>query len=253
MRNPSAAQVGAARRRVHEACLDLVTDRLVVGSAGNISERINEHWMVVSPGGRLYRDLKPQDYPLLDLASGAVRSGLAPTSEVELHKRIYSLLTDTAAIVHTHSRFAAAFAVARIDLPFVCNENIGPASERILVTDEYAAPGTTDLGAQAVATFQRQPGSRAVLLANHGVVAIGDSVAQAYIVAQQVEWIAEVTHHASTLNHDLRGVAVIPADQQDLIGTNYGFSVARQKAQQKLPSHGGASGTQRRSAAPKSR
>ena len=174
--------------------------------------------MVVSPGGRLYEDMEPTQYPLVEIATGAVRSGLAATSELSLHQAIYQALPDTVSVVHTHSKYAAAFAVARVDLPFVCNENIGPGSEFVLVTDPYAAPGTTALGAQAVATFARQPGSRAVLLANHGVVAIGDSVAQAYTIAEQVEWIAEVTHHASTLRHDLRGVVTIPSDQQDLIG-----------------------------------
>lgn len=183
--------------------------------------------MVVSPGGRHYEDLDSIDYPLVDIETGAIHSGLAPTSELSLHQAIYRALPDTVAIVHTHSKYAAAFAVARVDLPFVCNENIGPASESILVTDPYAAPGTSSLGLQAVATFQRQPGSRAVLLANHGVVAIGDSVRQAYTVAEQVEWIAEVTHHATTLNGDLRGVVTITSDQQDLIGRNYGFRVAR--------------------------
>jgi L-fuculose-phosphate aldolase len=252
MRVPSAAVLGAARRRVHQACLNLVADRLVVGSAGNISERIGEHWMVVSPGGRLYAELKADQYPLVHLESATVHSGLAPTSEMELHLSLYKLLPDTKAVVHTHSRYAAAFAVARVDLPFVCNENIGPVSEHILVTDTYAAPGTADLGQQAVATFNRQPGSRAVLLANHGVVAIGETVAKAYTVAQQVEWIAEVTHHAATLKPALKpalaGVVVIPSDQQDLIGRNYGFSVSRQ-----LPSRGGASRTRSQSAKPKSR
>ncbi len=252
MRVPSASVLAASRRRVHQACVRLVEDRLVVGSAGNISERVGDQWMVVSPGGRPYTDLEPDQYPLVHLETGAVQSGLSPTSEIELHRGIYRFLADAAAVVHTHSRYAAAFAVARVDLRFICNENIGPGSERILVTDPYAAPGTVDLGIQAVSTFARQPGSRAVLLANHGVVAIGDSIAMAYIVAQQVEWIAEVTHHAATINPALPGVVVIPSDQQDLIGINYGFSVARQTSQPQ-PSRDGASRTRSRSAKPRSR
>jgi ribulose-5-phosphate 4-epimerase/fuculose-1-phosphate aldolase len=66
-----------------------------------------------------------------------------------------------------------------------------------------------------------------VLLANHGVVAMGVSVEMAYTIAAQVEWIAEVTHHASLLQPELSGVVVIPDDQQDLIAKNYGFTIAR--------------------------
>jgi L-fuculose-phosphate aldolase len=241
-------QVAAARTRVHEACLRLVVDRLVVGSAGNVSERIDAERFVVSPGGRLYEELQAEDYPLVDIPSGEAVSGLPPTSELALHQALYQAFPDVQAVVHTHSRYAAAFAVARVDLPFVCNENIGPGSEKVLVTDPYAAPGTTDLGTQAVRTFARQPGSRAVLLANHGVVALGASVSKAYLIAAQVEWIAEVTHHAATLDPNLRGVVTIPHDQQDLIGTNYAFSVARQQ-----PARADASRTRKRSAAPRSR
>ena len=76
--------------------------------------------------------------------------------------------------------------MARLDLPFICNENILTRDRRVLVT-EYAPPGSADLAEQALATFRRQTGSRAVLLANHGVVAVGTSVEDAYVVAQSVE------------------------------------------------------------------
>ena len=227
MRTPTATAVAAARRRVHAACLQLVADKLVVGSAGNISERLGDDWMIVSPGGRLYQSLTPADYPLVHLESKTINSGLQPTSEIELHLAVFQAFPAVNAVVHTHSKYAAAFAVARVDLPFVCNENIGPRSESILVTAPYAAPGTADLGAEAVRTFHLQPHSRAVLLANHGVVAVGESVEQAYTVAEQVEWIAEVTHHASLINPALPGVVTIPVDQQELIGRNYGFKVSR--------------------------
>jgi L-fuculose-phosphate aldolase len=227
LRQPSPEQTKAAQTRVHNACLRMVSDRLVVGSAGNISELVTPGWFVVSPGGHLYEDLQPADYPLVNLDTGRWQGDLAPTSEIAVHSGIYTHLPDANAVVHTHSKYAAAFAVALVDLPFVCNENIGPGSEQILVT-QYAAPGTENLGLNAVRTFKRQPGSRAILLANHGVVAIGETVRKAYTVAAQVEWIAEVTHHAATLRPDLESVVVIPKDQQDLIGQNYGFTIARE-------------------------
>jgi L-fuculose-phosphate aldolase len=224
---PSPERVKAAQTRVHDACLRMVTDRLVVASAGNISELVAPGWFVVSPSGHLYEDLKPADYPLVDLDTGRWQGEFAPTSEIALHIAIYTHLTDTTAIVHTHSRYAAAFAVALVDLPFVVNENVGPASEQILVT-QYAAPGTENLGLNAVRTFKRQPGSRAILLANHGVVARAESVKKAYTIAAQVEWIAEVTHHASTLRPELESVVVIAREQQELIGKTYGVEIARE-------------------------
>ena len=134
-------------------------------------------------------------------------------------------MPDVGSVVHTHSRHAAAFAVARLDLPFICNESMATRAERVLVTD-YAPPGSTDLGDQALATFARQPGSRAVLLANHGVVAIGPTVDDAYVVAQSVEWTAEICHLARTLVAAGAGETVLDREVQAAMARNYGVTIA---------------------------
>ena len=235
---PDTDEVHRAREAVHDTCLRMVVDRLVVGSAGNVSVRVGAHHAVVTAGGVPYDKLSAADHPVVDLRDGTVVAafgGRPPTSEIALHVAILrtrpSALDDAAAldavdaIVHTHSRHAAAFSVARIDLPFVLNENIGPRTERVLVTAPYAPPGSTDLGATTLATLDRQPGSRACLLANHGVVALARDLDTAYLIAAQVEWLAEVTYLARTLG----GEHVLTAEQQDAIGRNYRFTVGRQR------------------------
>lgn len=203
----------------------MVADRLVVGSAGNVSVRVDERTIVVSAGGRAPGELRPTDHPVIDLHDGVVASagGSRPTSELALHTAVMRALPEVGAVVHTHSPHAAGWSVARLDLEFVCNENIGPAGERILVTDPYAPPGSEALAEAAVATLRRQPGSRACLLANHGPLTLGGSIDEAYTVAQQVEWIAHVSTVARTLGH----LHVIPPEQQDAIATTYGFRIAR--------------------------
>lgn len=226
-------ELAAARRDLHELLLQMVSDRLVVGSAGNASVRLGDGSLVVSAGGRLYRHLSPNDHPVVDIDTGEVRNGLPATSELALHLAVMRAFPDVNAVVHTHSPYAAGWSVARLDLDFVCNENIGPAGERILVTDPYAPPGSTDLADATVATLQRQPGSRACLLANHGPLTIGASLDAAYTVAQQVEWVAQVSFVARAVGR----VHVIPPEQQDAIGATYGFSVARPHPH---PGHPGA-------------
>ena len=224
---PSAAIVGAARKRVLASGRSLVARGLVVGSSGNVSERLDDHHFVVTPAGIVYDRLRLVDIAVVDQRTGACVDGMRPTSELALHLGLYRSDPSLRAIVHTHSRHAAAFAVARLDLPFVMNENIAMHAERILVTD-YAPPGSADLGQMAMRTFARQPGSRAILLANHGVVALGDSIEEAELVAAQVEWIAEVVYLASTLRRDLGEAVTLPVDVQDAIGHNYGVSFVRE-------------------------
>ena len=119
--------VADARLAVHEACLQMVADGLVIGSAGDISVPVDEHHFVVTAAGVPYDQLTAADHPPVDGRSG---------------------------------------------------ELDGPRRPTVLVT-EYAPPGSGDLGSQALAGFRRQPDSRAVLLADHGVVAIGPTLAAA--------------------------------------------------------------------------
>jgi L-fuculose-phosphate aldolase len=220
--------VGEARAAVHDACLRMVADGLVIGSAGNISVRVDEDRFVVTAAGVPYHRLTAADHPLVDVWTGSWDGPRRPTSELALHLGILQAMPEVGAIVHTHSRHAAAFAVARLDLPFICNESMATRAERVLVTD-YAPPGSADLAEQALATFRRQPGSRAVLLANHGVVAIAPNLDDAYVVAQSVEWTAEICHLARTLLAAGAGEHVLDRDVQAAIARNYGVTIARER------------------------
>ena len=218
--------VDGARRAVHEACLRMVADGLVIGSAGNISARVDADRFVVSAAGVPYAALAGDDHPVVDVADGSWHGARSPTSELALHLGIMRAMPEVGAVVHTHSRHAAAFAVARLDLPFICNENIATRAEQVLVTD-YAPPGSVDLAEQALRTLRRQPGSRAVLLANHGVVAIAPTLDEAFDVAQAVEWTAEICHLARTLLAAGTGEHVLDRAVQEAIGRNYGVEITR--------------------------
>ena len=210
---------------MHDACRRLVADGLVVGSAGNISLRVGEHHAVVTAAGIPYERARPVDHPIVDLRDGGWVGGSRPTSELALHLAVLRAFPDVAAVVHTHSPHAAGFSVARRPLEFVCNENLGPAAERILVTEPYAAPSTAELADATVHALRRQPGSRACLLANHGPVAIGPDLAAAELVARQVEWIA----HVSAVALAAGGLHVIPRDAQDAMARAYGTTIARER------------------------
>ena len=80
-----------------------------------------------------------------------------------------------------------------------------------------------------------QPGSRAVLLANHGVVAIGPDLDAAYVVAQSVEWTAEICHHARTLIAAGASEHVLDREVQEAIARTYGVTIARRAAADRSP------------------
>lgn len=210
---------GNERERILATCRHMVESQLVLWSAGNVSVRSGDA-LVVTPSGVPYADLLPDDMVEVDVASGAVAGARQPTSELGLHLGLMRALPDVGAIVHTHSKHALALAVARQSIPFICNESLGTRAREILVTD-FAPPGSTGLADACLGAFRTQPGSRAVLLANHGVVAIGPDLESAYVVAQQVEWVAEVY----VMARQLGGVNVLTSEQQDALAANYGVQL----------------------------
>jgi L-fuculose-phosphate aldolase len=214
--------ITGAQEAVQWACERIVSEGLVKGSAGNVSVRIGDR-MVISAGGIPYEYLEASDHPVVAIADGHTECPVKPSSEMPLHLGIMRRMS-VGAIVHTHSRYAAAFAAARQDIPFVCNENAGILADRVLVTRIYAAPGSEELAEATIMTFARQPGSLAVLLANHGVVAVGHTVESACLVAVQVEWAAQVAYLARTLG----GEIPLTREEQAWFASNYGINFARE-------------------------
>ncbi len=187
-----AGEVVLAARR-------LVPDGLAVGTAGNVSARDAASGLIaVTPAGRAYATMTPDDIAIVDADGRLVRGPHRPTSELPLHIALLARDHGLGAVVHTHSPYAAAFSVARHPIPLVCNEGLWVGAARVEVTD-FAPPGTEAIGRAAVGLVRRFPGVRAFLLANHGVVALGPTVASAYDLALQVEWEARVYHLALQL------------------------------------------------------
>lgn len=210
----------AERDAVVATCREMIESRLVLWSAGNVSVRTTDETIVVTPSGVPYVGLEAGDLVDVDVARGTVKGSRQPTSELDLHLGLMRALPDVGAIVHTHSKYALALAVARRPVPFICNENLGTHAREIRVT-EFAPPGSSALADACLDVLKAQPGSRAVLLANHGVVAIGSDLESAFVVAQQVEWVAEAYVHAELLG----GAHALTPDEQDAMAANYGVSL----------------------------
>ncbi|MCL8208163.1 MAG: class II aldolase/adducin family protein [Actinomycetia bacterium] len=164
---------------------------LVVGTSGNLSARDPDQperfW--ISPMAMDIGDLHPDDLVAVDEATGMVVGGRRrPSSETALHRRLYRDRTDIRAVVHTHSLYATMFAVAGEPIPPV-HYAIADLGDRIPVVP-YAPFGSEALADGAAAHLAS--GGGAVLLQNHGVVAVGTSLREALRRAELVEWLARL-------------------------------------------------------------
>ena len=173
----------------------LIDRRLTTGSGGNISVCNREKNLVaISPSGLDYYETTPEDIVILDMDGNLVEGKHRPSSESGMHLAFYKNRADVSGIVHTHSKFATAIACMGWELPAV-HYLIGMAGHRVKCTG-YATYGSDELAKKALETIGD---SNAVLLANHGLIALGEDVDRAFSTAEHLEFVSEVYYLTKTL------------------------------------------------------
>jgi L-fuculose-phosphate aldolase len=177
--------LGKERAAVVATCRQMAADRLVVGTAGNVSVRAGD-LVAVTPSGVPYPALTPAQVGVHRLDGEPVQAPLAPTTELPLHLAVYAA-TGATAVVHTHPVAATALSCLVDAVPPVHYYTAmfgGPVR-----VAPYATYGTAELARHAAAALAGRSGC---LLANHGAVTVGAGLAQAYERAVYLEWLCEV-------------------------------------------------------------
>lgn len=175
---------------------ELVRTGLVTATWGNISCRLpNNKGFLVTPSGIDYEKIDGKDLVTLDEAGNVMSGNKKPTSELLMHIAIYKARPDVNSVVHTHSHYASAFAVARRAIPSIV-EDIAMLAGGSIEVAPYAFPGTQELADNVVKTLGRKNG---VLLANHGVVGVGKDITEALRICQLIEKTALIYLSAMNL------------------------------------------------------
>jgi L-fuculose-phosphate aldolase len=189
--------------------VEILEEGLTQRTSGNVSVRVDEEHVAISPSSVPYREITEEDVPIIDMNGEVVTDGLTPSSEAPMHLATYRERPDVGGIVHTHSPYATTFASI--------GKRIGPAHYLIAFagksvdTAPYATNGTAELGEVAVETM----GDRnAVLLRNHGVLAVGPTLDDAHNVASRVEYCARIQYQAEQIGQP---EFVADAELDDLI------------------------------------
>jgi L-fuculose-phosphate aldolase len=175
--------VSNARSIVCEAGKRLLREHLVSGTWGNISLRINEEIMVITPSGMPYETLSPEDMVVVNYKTLAWEGEKKPSSELKLHAAIYRERSKITAVIHTHQANASTVAAARREVPPILDDMaqiIGPSVK----VAAYALPNTQCIVRK---TLKALRGRNAALMANHGAVCIGRDMEEAFVVCQVLE------------------------------------------------------------------
>jgi len=164
-------------------------------SAGNISTRINEKIIAITPSGVQYKDMRSDQISIVDL-EGNLIEGPLPSSEVPMHTAIYKNISRAQSVCHTHSTYAMVFAMLGDVIPIMSIELMVCGAP--IPVAPWASPGTAKAGEVTVDIFQARPELSVILLRQHGLVAIGNSLDQAFEKANNAETGLE-TYYKSRL------------------------------------------------------
>lgn len=188
--------ISELRQEIVDRSLQAFHEGLFSGTSGNMSCFLREEGlMLITPTSVRYDVMRAEDIVTMRLDGTVAEGRLKPSSEWRMHAAVYSRCPDVNAVFHTHSPYATAFAVNHQTIPAVLIEALVFLGGDIRCAS-YATPGTEEVGLNAVPALADRKGCT---LANHGVLAVGDDLARAYLNAEYIEDVAKVYTIANSI------------------------------------------------------
>jgi len=179
-------KLDALRKRVWAMNLELPRNNLVAWTSGNVSARDPEtNLVVIKPSGVTFDDLSPENMVVVDIDGQVVEGNLKPSSDTASHCVIYRARPDVNGVVHTHSRYATAFAVLGREIPCYTTA-MGDEFGGPIPCGGFALIGGEEIGQLVVETLKGYH-SPSCILQNHGVFAVGATVEKAVQAAVMTE------------------------------------------------------------------
>jgi L-fuculose-phosphate aldolase len=212
------------KKQVIEAAQEMERKGLVVGTAGNISLRLKDpggrELLAITPSSRYYDSLKVDDIVVVDFAGQKVEGELKATIETVMHIEVHKARKKINAVVHAHPPFCSALAVAGMDIPPLIDEQVVLIGGEVKVA-QYALPGTPELAKNAVSALGPR---NAVILANHGVLAVGRDMREALTICELAEELAKIYVSALSLGKVNQLAAEVVELEQAFFAATYGES-----------------------------
>jgi L-fuculose-phosphate aldolase len=191
---PAAERLEQARERVAAAARTIAAKGLVIGTGGNISERIDGGHVAITATGADLETLAPEQVSIVDGRGELIHGELAPSSEIQLHLGIYDGC-GAGAVVHTHSPFATALACTLKDEVPCVHYSMLLLGGAVPVA-AYRTFGTPEL---AEVTLDALEERTAALMANHGAIVHAQDLHTAVEMSLVLEWACGVYWRAAAI------------------------------------------------------
>ena len=178
-----------AKKIVVEAGKQLVSTGLIARTWGNVSCRIDDKQFVITPSGKAYESLTPDDIVLVNMEDLSYDGDIKPSSEKGIHAQCYLHRPEIGFVIHTHQANASIVSALGCDLNGIEGYSKDIIGDHIAVS-AYGLPGTGKLRQGVIDTLERSD-SKAIFLKSHGAVCLGTDYDDAFKVANEVEAVCE--------------------------------------------------------------
>lgn len=191
----------------------LVKAGLTKGTGGNLSifDRKNGH-VAITPSGIDFFEIQPEDIVIIDVDGNVIEGNRTPSSEWAMHVMPYKYRDDIDAVIHAHTMYATVMACLRQELP-ATHYMIAVAGENVRVA-EYATYGSPELAKNA---FEAMKDRKAVILANHGILAGANDLLNAFNIIEEIEYCAEVYTKAKAIGEPV----ILPHEEMTLMAEKF--------------------------------
>lgn len=173
-----------ARALIVESGKRLLKAGLVERTWGNISARIDDTHFAITPSGRGYESLRPEEVAIVSIEDLSYEGTLKPSSEKGIHAEIYKLDREANFLIHTHQTFATALSIGGED--WVLNKHNEILGD-VVPAAEYGMPSTKKLKKNVAFAKMNHMKAKAILMKSHGAFCIGTDAEDAFNVANELE------------------------------------------------------------------
>ncbi len=185
-----------ARELVIKAGLELTRLGLIARTWGNVSARISDTQCVITPSGRSYESLSPEDIVIMNIADCSYEGTIVPSSECGTHAEVYKARPEVGFVIHAHSMFASAMSTcgdviddlsSYNDLTSDTHMDYEAVLGNCIPCARYGMSGTPTLARNIRACLKKYPDSRSLLMRNHGILCMGNDYDDAFAIAIALE------------------------------------------------------------------
>lgn len=173
----------------------LLKSGLTKGTGGNLSiYNPKKNLIAISPSGIEYEKIRLEDIVITDLEGNIIEGNKKPSSEYSMHRIFYQKRDDIFSVIHSHSIYSTVLSILREALP-ASHYMLALAGKNVRCA-EYATYGTTELAENAFAAMKDR---KAVILANHGLLAGANCIENAFNIIEEMEYVAETYYRARSI------------------------------------------------------